>query len=731
MAVIDERYSSRRDVGAPVGVTFLQKWFETNAAMSEAAREDEKGPDPGDLAEMELKARKGLGDLEKMMAEARSQDHFADSQLAGIYLKVNSEERQTGARVAGDLAVERLRTERAYREMADAEAEMLGKKIAVSPKTQGMIDRFDPSGMSAETAAAQFEGFVLEEKAGGVGDAKYDHMLADYTDRIKATNPAMAREVGRKLNPGMEPDEDPATFYSRVHTPTTLKKAREDAIEAGGRNRAGLSAGGARQDLADIGMSPADLRSARSGGSSSGRRANDDDDGPRTRSGGSGAVSMEGLSGPAAEAFAADVAAGKDPYESLASAIRAQRDYADSLAAQRREATANRKSRYPSANIYTTTPNRYVSERGQAAARRVGEADPFHNQFLADELSRNKGNIRKATDALRESGQDADRFAPLDYQPEDVEDGGDLGAWLASRIEAGEDVEAVLGAQPASVQALFANARTLAAKSPKDAADLAREVRPDEVRAAYGEALQRFEDPGEAQRILAGLDALPEEAAGGFRDKTYDAMDRYARGRATGGYQAMGQLRGSLQSLGKALIASGDVKERREARDRRRFAGDADEEGARSEFAKGQSLVRTAWEKADTDEKRAKVIDAWKRAAEVDPSPLTQGAIAAVGEFAFKGGPSPTAEKQRTGRLQMEKAAPPPAKDIVIAGESLDKRGEMVVNPKDNDPLAPIGAPEDEFATFNAQWKAPPVQKAEAPDDDLAEFNKTWKGATK
>ena len=123
MPVIQDRYGGAyRDVGAPIMVDFLRGWFATRKEMNDAARADAAGESPDDIAEMELAAREDLGKLQRALAQARSGDSKAASDLARTVVETKGDVRIANVRAQADVARQKLYVEAQWMSRADKEA---------------------------------------------------------------------------------------------------------------------------------------------------------------------------------------------------------------------------------------------------------------------------------------------------------------------------------------------------------------------------------------------------------------------------------------------------------------------------------------------------------------------------------------------------------------------------------------------------------------------------------
>lgn len=708
MAVIQSYYEgAERNVGPSVLPDFLARWFATRKSMNEEAEARE--PNAEDLAALELKAREELGRLQRALVEARAGERKDANSLARTVLEVEGRDRVSQRQASADVARQRLWLTGEFFKQAEKEAEKLADKIEIKDETAKKLGGIpakeatvlDNDSESVNAAAVRVEEAVRrlaqEERAGGPTSAKYDKMVVDiHKSLIEAGKPNLARAVAKRLLPEAGADT-PAGFFLKVHSPLTYDEALKRADEEGRKYGAGAQ-GSAWDSLARMGILPEDLRD---GGTETMTRTETRGAGAGGVPGGGrgGSVSVAGA-GPGVGAFTAAVQSGEDPYAALQEAIKAQLEYADSLAAQR-QAAQQRRSAFPRANPYLATPNTFVNERGVNAAFKVAENDPGQNRERASAFLRNDGNLARA---YAETGQVEAEFAPGDYRPENFEDGGDLGSWFAeavgepvevdgsggyryridpdltvtiigspnkkgvgTKVERGTDAyNAVLGevgkahplytmaTQPAEVQALFGEALAYArAGKTKEAAKAAKDVSADEVRAAYGMALKRSaRNPAEMERVTAAVSALPADVGGAWSKAYTDAVDRFASVRQRGGRLAETELMGSVEQLGDALMGSVETGERRKGAEKRETAEAKADAAMRDAYQRGRELGIESWAKVKDDpDGAAKLQGGLESAYKVAPSDMTKGALDAV-DAALKGD-AESVYKQRTKSLPM------------------------------------------------------------------------------
>lgn len=755
-----------RNYGPDASVALLNGYFSTRKAMNDANRPAQD--DPEKIAEHELKAREALGELERVLAQSKSLDSRARSDLLREYLRSKTAVSVAGIKAHGDLETKKLTLAVASRAMADKEAEKLAAQTKTSDPTNESLGKIgvlaknaagqhagqDP-GIVGGTMADQVRSLAQTENAGGLGSPKYDAIVRQaYNSIVDAGGVEIADAMAKAL--GF--DEDPNAFFLKTHPTMTAEQADTWTKLQNDARSAGSDPAIVDQWFADLGLSAEDIR-----GQVEATGGAENDAGlvaPARR----GSVSIAGdADSPGMTALTQAASSGADPYAALLAAISAQSKYADDLGAQRKAATiARAKGIYPQANPYTSTPNTYVSDRGIAAIRALGEGDPGRNREMADAGLRHPGRPALAAAEVASFGGDEGRFAPREeYDAASLADGGDFGAWLGTAgpvrvddptdpnwgYELGTDGSikiiktpagklskhlnkqvkrnssewaaimkvvgdktpagsraAVIAAQPAEVQALMSPVRAALDRGDlKQAAALAKEVSPDAVRAAYGQAMQRAEhDPSVIEQLNAGISALPPEVAGSWGPKFSESLLDYAKTAHTGGSHAAARMRGSSGALGKALGGAAEARDSIATRDATDTAEGKAMASEAALVAHGRDLAQKAWSAASTDEDKARVYDGWNQAHATSPGPLTKGALDAIGHLA--------AEKPPVKGARLENTTPAPALDDakVKAGETdLARDWKSQRSEVDADAEHVIPPDFSEAATFAASLKKP------------------------
>lgn len=765
--MIQDRYGgAQRNVGTSAIVDTLHGFFGTRYAMNQQAAEDDGGRDADKLAEMELDAREGLGKLQRALTEARSGDTRSYNDLVGTVIKTKGGMAEASARASADVQKQKIWMRAKWMEKADQDKAALGAASRYSDATREQVrDVLPGSVMSGNvqaqgnTLAAHMESLLQTEKAGGFGNAKYDTMVSDaYNALVRAGRREAADVMARKLQPsaGMDPNQ----WFEQKHARMTPKEADEYAKEIGREYNAGVSTGEVDTWLRGMGIEPSEIGMPGEDTETTVAEEASGGVGGGTRGAGSGGVRAKGLSAGAADVLVTARDRGEDPYSAILKAIQQQTAFADQLAAERKAVSERRRSTYPKANPFVSTPNTYVSEEAQSAARRVGQNDPGLNKAWAGALIAEGGNVPRAYESLREDGGAQPRYTAKAYRAEALEEGGDLGSHLAAVLGEAVDVTdpdgkwayrlnpdltvtitrappenksavntvvrrgskqwdaimgvagekapltkmaTVVGQQPAEVQALFGDAWAMAINGdPKRAGELAREVSADDVRAAYGQAMQRAEKrPEEIEAIRAGLDALPEDVKAGWSAPFYDVLDEYGRNQHVGGYLAAGGARGSIGALGQALEQSRGTGQRRKALER--VAGEENKTDVRQRgfYDQGRDLALKGLQGARDDWEQMEVRRGWESAHRNAPSDLTRGALDALGVADTRG--TDALALERTGRMQVDIPVAPV--DIVgktPAHADISRTPTTIVETREADP------PDDDAANFDTFLDAAP-----------------------
>ena len=356
MAVTQEFYESRRDVGNPALTALLGGWLGERHAMNTA---QEGGADATKLAELELKAREGLGRLEEALAKAQRGDRQATSDLAEEMLRGKWQIEIAGIHEHGRLAQQKLITSVAFMEQARKEDANLAKAVEIKTDTENSMKGVAQA-TSNDARVAQFNGLLANEGVTDPKDPKRMSMAAKQYNRIRETQgAAAAAEFSRSIEPA-ENGDDLNGVYTKRHSPNVYEAVMKRAHD----EQARVSAGGNPDVMddfldgiaQDMGVSKAALlgqvdRIEMSGGFSA------SEEGRRPEGPSSASVGMSGVWSPeAAQAMSEAQASGASPYAGLMAAIRAQSKYADDLASQRSAASRSLPTRVRTHTSRTRTP---------------------------------------------------------------------------------------------------------------------------------------------------------------------------------------------------------------------------------------------------------------------------------------------------------------------------------------------------------------------------------------
>lgn len=765
MAARDFYQIQRADVGEPILGPYLRAFFDENAKMNREAMAAEGEDSPEDLSKLEMEARERIANLSRVAREASANDYKSYNDLLARFMEASSNEKIAGGKVAADIAKIRADIAMKYRDDANAEAESLGRKVAVGGATQRALDTLGKEQVTNSTApttalagdiADQIRQLAAAEGAGGEADAKYVAMVRDAYESIAPVRKDVADEIQRLLLPeSARKGQTPGDYFMEVFAPTTLEKAWKDSREHGKYFTAGV-APGAKMALESTGMNLTDLAPGgvgeRRGSSTSGGGAPGGGSVPVDQT-----TSISGMSAPAASAFARSKAAGGSPEANIQAAINADLAYIEDLR-KRREALSVRRGAFPRANIYTTTPNRMVPEETWRAVRKVGNMDPGAVEEWSAALARNP-NINAA---VREMGGTPERrYAVQDFRPERYEgEGKGISEVIASNLTvsnvpatvAGKDgftytvapngevsyvkdgkttkvpkgskayaaimkeigpmlpasgTNKVFASLPREVQALYQMAKAYADEGDLEAAArAARDVSDDDVRAAFGAALQRgAHDPSALGEVMDGISALPESATGEWGYAVRDMLDEHERTTPKIGQRATEILRGNAKALGGALEVSTVTGAKRHRTDVAETQEEQKDQNARGEYAMGLDSVAKALQSGNTPDE---IESVWSK---IGDSGTKRGALDAV-KMARERGAGSVIKQSTTRQEGMRMGGGTKGEDVV----KIDT-GTRIETPDLGGPAPAKLAPEDVSVLDAFEAEPAPKKKTLTPDD--------------
>lgn len=742
MAVAARFGGPQRTVQPSAMVDLLNGWFATRKAMNDEASAT-TGEDPDKLVDMELEARDGLRRLNEALTKARSGDRAAASSLAEEMLRQKGGVARESIKQQGAVARQKIWLQGIYKQVADREADRMKADAQYSDEGKADVANIATFARSvqgatpeqiADRVAAQVEGVLQREKAGRQGDVQHDAIVRDAYNALKNEKLGdIADEMAKRLLKNV--DVDPNAFFVAQHTPDddeTIQRGARKAVKGIGAGASPEIVDGWMQGIADeMGLEVGDILGD-FGESESAASEGDGASGGGRPTGRVGVTAKGDLSPEAVRALGG--IGGEDPYAAIASAIEAQAAYADELAQRRKAALAERsKSRFPRANPYLANPNSYTSDRDLRAVQIVGEGDPGYNREFASALTMEGGNVRRAEQRLTDTEP---LYSPKTYLPFQVEDGGDLKAWLdreasaepvhyweesgwayrvdpdlsititeapkghkAGRTVRRDDPEWAAMAKTLNLADAPLSERVLSAQ-PKEVRDALREnATAGDIRAAYGRAMQRAaDDPAAMGELVLGMAALPDDVRGSWADQFEGLIEEHAKAVPTGGYRASQAAKGSLRSLGLALEGSATSKGKRVATDRAEWREENRDRDRRFAEDEGRDLAVKAWTEAPDDAARERVRAGWATAHEKAPSDLTRGAMKALENPG-------SAERASKGVIPLVKEGADRGVDVVKPATSTVATPDLSREPSTIEPTAK--GPDAEFAEFDAMLDEP------------------------
>lgn len=565
MAVIDERYNSRRDVGKPALGAYLAAFVGEREAMNAQTKPDTKG-----LMDAEVDARKKAADLRERKAilsgrreelKSKSSDKAAELKTKIAVANIAAQAKVTSADRAFRLGMQELYSDR---------AEKVAAKLAVPSEAKAVIDSATaPTTGGVDTESAMRSAI---EKAGfpKPGTAEYDTVSYAMYRAIAARDAKTGgNEAGAFAEQAFGKDVDPNEYMYRAYAVRGPREVEEDA------RRVSKEIGGA-------GANPAVV---------------------------DGWIKDTVLPSEETTTEERTRGTGPDDPDALEDAAKKLDAYADQLADERHRSVAL----YPRGHSFLLNPNTYTGEEGWRALGEYGENDPEYNRQVLGELQHEGGNVLRAEKRIGEMGG-LDGTRGKEYVPDLLDTGLDLGGWLGDTLEKHDEpytvqdgewayevkpdrsitivaapkghrgvgrtvtekdgtvykaivekiashpetqdrsaLGAILASQPKDVQDLFSGAATLyAAGKRKEAADEARKVSADDVRFAYADALER--DPETAVR---GILMLPEGTLGTAGESVRRTLDTPVRSDLD-----VAAVRGNLAGIGRAIKEEQDPERR-------------------------------------------------------------------------------------------------------------------------------------------------------------------------
>ena len=339
----------------PLVAASLDAFFNERARMNDEARAAEEGEDPEKLAALELKAREDLNDLQRALEESSRQQKNDASEFLLEYMKQIGANKRTSAEVSGRWNIAKLGAYVSAAEIAEKTRKKLDADTALSDRGAEtvplLVETYASRGEAGPLVSAA-RALALSEKAGGVGDPRYDGLVREIErGLVLAGKPDMADAFVKEMNPaaaaeGMTANE----YFVRKHDPESVDEMQEKITRLTRTMGAGIPDRALDQALARQGINVQDYL-----GPTTSTETRERTRGASDPVG--GAVSLEG-SPAALRAFAESRQSGRDPQAAMLDAIKAQAAFADELA-QRRRLASERRSAYPRANRYVANPNTY------------------------------------------------------------------------------------------------------------------------------------------------------------------------------------------------------------------------------------------------------------------------------------------------------------------------------------------------------------------------------------
>lgn len=575
MAVIDERYRSARDVGAPAIGSYLAAFVKEREAMNAEAEPDTKG-----LLEAEADARDKIARLRERQAILRGKREEMGFKSENDRLKYMTQIKVASIGAQGRRSVAELGFRAKMSELYSDRAQKLATDRVVPSEALAVIESATAPTASRVDTVAALRTAMEKAKYPAPGSTQYDSVQYAMFRALEERDAKLGTNEARTFaDQAFSPGVDPHEYMAKVHTTLTTDEAQDLAKKVA---REVPGAGGDPNVVLAWEQAGAGIPTDKSTMTST-----------TTREAGT----------PSGAPAAAGEADGLDQ------AIKDLEDYADGLA-QQRESLSGGRSRYPRGHSFLLNPNTYTNEEGWSALKRFADRTPEG----IDEITRTlatEGTPKRAYDRMMREGGFNDQRG-REYVPELVDDGLDVGAWLAqtlspTRVKDGEweyevraddtititgtppgskakgrvftakDAESpvykairakidaapemadkvamagVFQSQPESVKRLFGNVVELAKRGQHEqAAAVAKAISPDDVRWAYATELE--ESPVQAAQ---GILALPESVRGKAGSAAARVLDAPMRSEldATAAQE-------NLRDLGRALKSAQDPEKK-------------------------------------------------------------------------------------------------------------------------------------------------------------------------
>lgn len=570
MAVIEERYDSRRNVGKPAFADYLNAFVVEREAMNA-----ETAPDLKRLMDAEADARGKIADLRERQAILRGKKEEisvkSSDKAAELKTRIKVASIAAGAQTTSADRAFRLGMQKLYSERAAVVAE----KMLVPAEAAAVIESATARTTSTvDTTSARRTAMEKAKASEGTQEADVvDFAIWQGLRKRDAALGTKDAQVYADDHFGGAPEEYMARAYS-VKSPEEVEEmARRVSKEIGGS--------GADPAIVD------------------------------------GWIKAEMLPSIEMETSTRE-RGGVDPKhaDELEKAIGDLTAYADGLAEQRRNSATKR---FPKGHSFLVNPNSFTEQEGWDALGRFGENDREWNRQALGYVQREGGDWKKAHEAIKaDNAGGLDGTRGRDAVPDLLEDGLDIREWLFGAVKAQnapvvvkdgdwtyevksdgtttivgvpatspkakgktyaydkdskdpvylkimEKVAAspewvdrkaaagVLAAQPEGVRSLFSGVADLVRKGDvAGAATATFGVTADDVRWAYADALEA--DPGAA---AVAIQQLPESVLGSFGSSVLHTLDTPMRSQ-----QDIDAVRGNLSGIGRAVKDEQDPERR-------------------------------------------------------------------------------------------------------------------------------------------------------------------------
>jgi len=230
MAVIDEYYSSRLDLGPPAAVALLSGFMGERERMNRAIIDQMlAAADPKALAEAERDARKAKNDLLKLKAQVGVEGRKADVGLVGIIARYEASARSDEARervattaARASIANARYKAEErkqqaiAMGDQAAASAMGIVKNVATATSPNQQVGEYDKAIAAGVTQAGGQRGLTGD----AANSARASLAAEAYRTAVAKGHTASAEHIKRTYFGGLEP----SVYRERYFAPKTREE---------------------------------------------------------------------------------------------------------------------------------------------------------------------------------------------------------------------------------------------------------------------------------------------------------------------------------------------------------------------------------------------------------------------------------------------------------------------------------------------------------------------------